>query len=410
MSSTKMTKKWFWIYLELLRGLLFYIVVALTTAFAGRYLQISMTAPNLANFWSVPLYLFFSSIFSLLVVFSLAATFATNHWQMKKEFLLVAKESKSFKKRALFLLKSKAFQLEILVFTVFFCLCYVISPFYQEINLALSFLPLVRGARIFLAVLIALLLSLLIVFWSYLSILNWWVKDYKRIINEEEKRPFWTFIGQCALRVALFCFGGVAFAFAIPMIVMACRAIALFGSSSATFIFFLVILSVIFGILFLRPMLARRNLIRKIKKLGRKNGFSVKKDKKQKAWFITSEKERIAFRCFSVPRRRSLLYLHSNGRASHCKDRILWNHIMTEQYTFDAEEGTQKVLVIHPCRGRVVATSEEDISVKLMRFKWFSERKTSFKAIIEGQNDLESGDRMMEYTVYTAKSLLRILE
>ena len=129
-----------------------------------------------------------------------------------------------------------------------------------------------------------------------------------------------------------------------------------------------VILSVIFGILFLRPMLARRNLIRKIKKLGRKNGFSVKKDKKQKVWFITSENERIAFRCFSVPRRRSLLYLHSNGRASHCKDRILWNHIMTEQYTFDAEEGTQKVLVIHPCRGRVVATSEEDISVKLMRF------------------------------------------
>ena len=83
---------------------------------------------------------------------------------------------------------------------------------------------------------------------------------------------------------------------------------------------------------------------------------------------------------------------------------------MTENYTFEAEEGTQKILVIHPCRGRVMATSEEDISVKLMRFKWFSERKTSVKAIIEGQNDLQSGDRMMEYTVYTAKSLLRILE
>lgn len=405
-----MKKKWFWIYLELLRGLLFYIVVSLTTAFAGRYLHLSMAMPNLADFWSLPLYLAFSLIFSILVVFSLAATFATNHWQMKQEFLLVAKESKSLKKRALFLLKSKAFQLEMLAFSIFFCLLYAISPFYQEINLVLSFLPLIRGARIFLAVFIALLLSLLIALWSYLSILNWWVKDYKRMINEEEKRPFWTFVGQCVLRVALFCFGGFAFAYAIPMLVMASRAIALFGSSSATFIFFFVILAVIFWILFLRPAFAKRKLIRKIKKLGKKNGFSVTKDKKQKIWLITSEKERIAFRCFSVSRRRSLLYLHSNGRASHCKDRILWNHIMTENYTFDVEEGTQKVLVIHPCRGRVVATSEEDISLKLMRFKWFSERKTSFKAIIEGQNDLESGDRMMEYTVYTAKSLLRILE
>ena len=83
---------------------------------------------------------------------------------------------------------------------------------------------------------------------------------------------------------------------------------------------------------------------------------------------------------------------------------------MTENYTFEAEAGAQKVLLIHPSRGRVVATAEEDISVKLMRFRWFSERKTSFKAIVEGQHDLASGDRMLEYTVYGAKGFLRMLE
>ena len=264
-----MTKKWFWIYLELLRGLLFYVMVSITSAVAGRYLQLSMTMPNLANFWNVPLAIAVSLIFSLLLVFSLASTFATNHWQIKQEFLSVATEMTTLKKRAFFLLKNKAFQLEIVAFTLFFCLCYVFSPFYQEINLALSFLPLLRGARIWISVLISLVLSLLIVCGAYLSILGFWKKDYKRMILEHEdaKKPFLSFIGQCALRVALFCVAGFAFSFVIPMIVMACRTIALFGSSSATFVVFGVLLGGICTILFLSPALARRKLIQKIKKL-----------------------------------------------------------------------------------------------------------------------------------------------
>lgn len=408
-----MTKKWFWIYLEILRGLLFYILVSLTSLGASKYFRSSMAGPNIQGFWNAPLYIIFGSIFSLLILFSLANTFASHHWQLKKEFLSQAKEMTSRKQCASFLLKNKAFQIEILTFSVFFCLCYAISPFCEEIFLALGYLPLIKSARITIAVLIALPISLLMIFLSYLSILDWWKKLFGREEITEEKKPLLAFIGQCALRVALYCIGGVAVAFVIPMLAVLFRTMALFGASFGAFIFFLVLLCVLFLVLVLLPFWKRKKLLRKIKKLVKKQGGTVVRDRKKRqkdVWRITLQNKQIAFRCFSAPRRKSLLYFHENGLVSRCKDRILWNYIVSEQYAFEAEEGCKKILLVHPFCGHVIATAEEDIALKPMKLTFLRERKTSFKAIVAGKHYLLSGDPMMEYTIYSAKGFLRILE
>ena len=367
---------------------LFLIISALTEP----SIRITGSIREFRGFWTNALFDRVSFFYSLIILFSLTSVFALNSIHLKTDFL----KGNSKVKNLNFVLKSHLFWIEYAIFTLLSVLLFELLPFS---NLTSGFFTHISRTNGNIAAIgITIPTIFLIKLMAYISTLNWWIEERKKKKFHGDRKPTSALIVQFFFTSLIYIFGGFAAAIATPMIA---TALSIIGAVKLSVI--LIVALVIFSVILISYLIKhtetvrrRRAMLKKVKSLGKTVGFSLETGKKPYSSsslpdntynFIIRMKDRnIACRFVSSIKKSIPVYLHENGTATYEYQKLLYKHLVSEKYAFDADENVEKIIIVCPCKGNIFIKNDRE------------------------ERLADVGDKCMEYKIYNSSGFINALE
>lgn len=371
------------------RVITLYLLYAAVSFLAWLFLHTTTFDNNIPGFWNAKLYYQVSSVYSLLMFFSLSSVFQLHHFRLKHRFYEENRSSPSILQKCRFILRSSAFWIECATLFVCASLFQIFPPIAFLENGFFTDLP---ASDRFLAITASLFLFLLLYFSAYLSTLGWWGQHMKG--EREEKEPLTKLLIQLSYTIPIWLIGAYLLAIVYPMSTGFFKLIYRYWI--AFLIVAAVLLFVLFSIQYGWMLICRRRLIHGVRSVCKRDNlhFTITGHPYLCVLFssldcqitIKDSKAQYDVRFIGGTQRKNPIYLHEDGLAEYSKFYIWWSHITVESYDFDADDASNKILVICPCNGGVFAKDGP------------------------AERQLESGDRIFDYRIYKHFDFLKALE
>lgn len=340
------------------------------------------------GFWSDELYCKVHLFYSLIVFFVLNEYVLLRDTALKRNFA-EASEKQGFFGRCLFALNQYEMWLGFAILASFF-VAFPNAPIRNELDggfgLSMAGIP------------ITLALVFILRYAAYIFTLTHWARMTKRQLKAELSKSvtFKTRIKQSLVLLLLsipLTLGGMALGFVYPMLS------TILSILKIGWVPFLIIAAVvIFALYFcryLRAIILRLKLLKGIKSVCMEKGYGVTVKNAILSLFfhrrgynieIAAGKKRYLCRLIGILYKMDPLYFDDDGYASYDKHRVFWRHIVSEKYTFEADEADKKILLVCPLPCYVYA-------------------KTATQEFA-----LDYGDRVWDYTFYNTSGFLNDLK
>lgn len=367
-------------------------VFLIISALSESLIRVTGSAREFRGFWTNELFDQVSFFYSLIILFSLTGIFALNNIGLKTDFF----NRNSKIKKLNFALKNPTFWIEYAVFTLLSVLFFMLLPFSNLTTGFFSHMSRTNGELVAIAITIPTIFAIKLI--AYISTFNWWTEENKKKKFKDNRKPFISLIIQLGFSSLIYIFGGFAATIAFTMF---STAISIFAAIKFSII--LTITLIIFSVLLIIYLIKqteavrqRYSMLKKVKSLGKKAGFSLELCAKPYSssslpdnaynFIIRMNNRNIACRFVSSINKSIPVYLHENGTATYVHHKILYKHLVSEKYAFDAAEKVEKFIIVCPCNGNIFIKNDRE----------------------ERLSDV--GDKCMEYKIYNSSGFINALE
>ena len=366
-----------------------YILYVVVSILAWLCLQTTTFENNIPGFWNTQLYFQVSCVYSFLIFFSLSSVFQLHHFKLKQRFYKENRSAPSILQKCGFIMRSSAFWIECATLLV----CTSLFQIFPPISfLKKGFFNDLPTNRQLLSISATLLLFVLLYFVAYLSTLGWWEQNIKG--NQDEKSPLSKLLIQLSYTVPIWLIGAYLLSIVYPMLT---------GFFKLFYLYWLAFLIISAALLLLWMsiqygcvLICRRKLICGVHSVCKRDhrDFMISGHPYLSVFFssldcqitIKDSQSQYVIRFIGGTQRKNPIYLHEDGLVEYSKFYIWWSHITVEPYEFDADDTSNKILVICPCNSSVFAKNGP------------------------AERQLESGDRIFEYRIYKHFDFLKALE
>lgn len=366
-----------------------YLLVSLWSSFS--IASETFSDNNVKGFWNDRLYSGVAFFYSLLILFSMLSVFVLHDKVYRARFIEVARETVGFKKRLVFVLRSKEAWIDIATLCV---LPLIISPIAYN-NFVNAFLFGIDPTLQFVIfIVIFALCSALLSIIAYLSTLNWWArpKESRRDAQKSQNAKSW--IKQLLFSIFMYLLVAPLLSLVIPflwsvvltaeLLIVTLTAIVVFGTLGYI------------SIKYLRALRHRRRLMKKMKR-AMKNGYcrlvwtkdiyrSVFKFKEGANICLERNGKKYYCKLITPLKKKHTVYFGEEGWVTVERHMVMAMHYRSDKYFFDAEDASKKILVVNPGALRIYATDKVH------------------------NRELQSGDRVMDYYVYRTDNFINGIE
>ena len=379
------------IFSRISKAVTLYAVYLLTTVFVPFYMNSWRDNENLHGFWSAPTLAAVGYVYSFFILFSLISIFVLHDRDYRLHFLENESGLNSTARKLTFIIRSKEFWIDIATL----CVIAAVVPGAPYSQLRNGFLVSVAGVwhfPIFLGIsFIALFFFSLV---SYYSTLNWWARPAEKRRERLKKKDVTDWIKQVVSSVVIYEAG----AFALPVVIPFVWSILL---TAWIFVVTLTVAAaamivVVISYKYVRALYHRRRLLKKMKKAlesGYCRAVSIKNIYRSVFSYcggenIILEREGQKYYCKIVTplRKREHVVFDEKGRVTFVRNLLAAEHLRTEDYYFDADEGAKRIIIVNPGALRIYVTDGLHNS------------------------ELQSGDKIMGYYVYRTDNFINAID
>lgn len=385
------------------KALAFYVMFTIVASISGEMMTTTAFGRNLKGFWTDELYCAVNFVYSLITFFALSEIILLKDNYLKISFAGYTDGGRKpcpLIKKFIFIFRRSSFWIDIIIFTIFSLIFSGSSPF-RDLRNGFPELWFCRTntEMPFLLVILSILKAL-----AYFTCISLWQQNPQKlrtdvatltIVNKINERSFLEQISasiapaiQISIIALLWSIGGLPLSLFYPMLVTFFK----IGNAALVPILIISISAVLLVTVsrWIKNIYTRSVIIKKIKRLCENKGYSFtyldKNDSSGAHFTIDAIGKRVACRFIGIPNKKTALYIDENGTAVKEIQRFFLKHRVSENYSFECEQGVQKLLIVYPASDKLFAKDE------------YSQQSISY------------GDSVLEYKIEDSRGAIRYID